>query len=448
MRGRRGIELLGGAAMSEGVLFVCTANAYRSQMAEGIARRLLPASVGVFSGGTRALEVDPRAVKVMAEIGVDIGSQRAKAVSGVERERFDRIVTLCDDAAEHCPATPDKARAHWPTPDPARAEGSPDAVLQSFRSVRDALTSRIAAFAETFREEAAIGVIGGSGFYDFPALTHVAHLDVETPFGPPSGRLTTGRFHGRRVVFLARHGEGHRLLPSEVNVRANIYAMKRLGVTKLVSVSAVGSLRDEIAPGHVVTPRQFIDRTNGRPSTFFGDGVVAHVSLADAVCPGTADVLVDSARALDTPVHPNGTYVCIEGPQFSTRAESALSRSWGADVVGMTNLPEARLAREAEICYATLVLPTDYDCWRTRDEEVRVADVLSVLRTNVETARRVLAHAIERLDPAATCRCQHALDAALVTPCSAIDARALVRLYAILCRRLRTSPGPQREDAP
>jgi 5'-methylthioadenosine phosphorylase len=282
----------------------------------------------------------------------------------------------------------------------------------------------------------AIAVLGGSGFYELPGATITDEVCVETPFGSPSDVVVVARLAERRVLFLARHGRGHRLLPSEINARANLYALKRLGATQVISISAVGSLREVIAPGDVVLPRQFIDRTNGRPSTFFGDGVVAHVSLADPVCALLADALVTGARAEADRVHPRGTYVCIEGPQFGTRAESGLMRGWHADVVGMTNLPEARLAREAELCYATLALPTDYDCWRTRTDEVRVADVLGVLRANVDKARQIVMRTIAAVDPARACACQTSLDTALVTAPEAIDVAARTRLAAILARRL------------
>lgn len=282
----------------------------------------------------------------------------------------------------------------------------------------------------------AIGIIGGSGFYELPGVTIVDKVAVETPFGRPSDVVTVAELGDRRLLFLARHGRDHSLLPGEVNARANLYALKSLGATHAISVSAAGSLREQIAPGDVVLPRQFLDRTVGRPATFFGQGIVAHVSLADPVCDSLADLLVAAARDEAERIHPRGTYVCIEGPQFGTRAESELMRAWGADVVGMTNLPEARLAREAELCYATLVLPTDYDCWRTRTDEVRVADVLGVLRTNVAKAGRILLRAIMALDPSRSCACQTSLDTALVTAPDAITGPARLRLAAILARRL------------
>ncbi len=288
--------------------------------------------------------------------------------------------------------------------------------------------------------EPAIGVLGGSGFYDLPGVTALETREVDTPFGRPSDALTSGQLAGRRVVFLPRHGRGHRLLPTEVNARANLHALKQLGATHVVSVSAVGSLREAIAPGDVVIPRQFIDRTVGRPATYFGDGVVAHVSLADPVCSHLSDELASAARAQTARVHAAATYVCIEGPQFGTRAESELMRAWGGDVVGMTNLPEARLAREAELCYATLALPSDYDCWRPRDE-VTVTDALAVLRANVAAAQQILTRALAALDPARPCGCQRSLDHALVTPDAAIGPAARDRLGLLLARRLGGSRG-------
>ncbi|MBK8172853.1 MAG: S-methyl-5'-thioadenosine phosphorylase [Sandaracinaceae bacterium] len=420
--------------MTRGVLFLCTGNACRSQMAEGIARAIMPPGVRIFSAGTKPKGVDTRAVQVMHELGLDIAGHRSKALDDASIGEFDLVVALCGDAAEHCPSVPGCQHEHWPIVDPAGAAGSEEQVLAEFRRVRDELLKRISELAVRLAPEPALGVIGGSGFYELPGLSDARRVAVSTPFGDASGPLVEGRLAGRRVVFLARHGEEHRLLPGEVNARANIYALKRAGVARLVSVSAVGSLREEIAPGDVVLPNQFIDRTMGRPSTFFGQGVVAHASLADPVCRHLASSIASAAREHGARVHPQGTYVCIEGPQFSTRAESALSRSIGADVVGMTNLPEARLAREAELCYATLALPTDYDSWRP-DDEVRVTDVLSVLMANVARAKAILASAFASLT-ANDCACQHTLDAALLTRPDSIDAAARLRLHAVLARRL------------
>ena len=280
----------------------------------------------------------------------------------------------------------------------------------------------------------AIGVLGGSGFYDLPGATVLEQVTVETPFGAPSDVLSIAQLGDRRVIFLPRHGRGHRLLPSEVNARANIYAFKQLGVTHVISISAVGSLRESIAPGHIAIPRQYIDRTVGRPSSFFGHGVVAHVSMADPVCPRVADALSAASRAESVMTHDPVTYVTIEGPQFGTRAESELMRTWGGDIVGMTMTPEVRLAREAELCYATLALSTDYDCWHTSN--VTMTEVFAVMRANVERARAILSRTLLALDPALTCGCQTNLDTALATAPDAVDAASRTRLAAILARRL------------
>lgn len=245
--------------------------------------------------------------------------------------------------------------------------------------------------------EVVVGVIGGSGLYDIEGLEGREEIVLDTPYGAPSDAYLTGRLEGARFVFLPRHGRGHRLLPSELNFRANIWGLKKLGVRHIISISAVGSLREDIEPGHLVCVDQFIDRTRTRPNTFFGEGIVGHVSFADPCEPALRQVLLASARAVGAKVHDGGTYVCIEGPTFSTRAESELFRSWGADLVGMTNLPEARLAREAEMAYATLALSTDYDCWHATHEEVSVETVIAVIQQNVATARRVIKEAVGRL---------------------------------------------------
>jgi 5'-methylthioadenosine phosphorylase len=245
--------------------------------------------------------------------------------------------------------------------------------------------------------EVVVGVIGGSGLYDIEGLEDREEIALETPWGAPSDAYLTGRLEGARFVFLPRHGRGHRWTPSELNFRANIWGLKKLGVQHVISISAVGSLREDIAPGHLVAVDQFIDRTRGRPETFFGEGCVGHVSFADPVEPALRQILLASAREVGATVHDGGTYVCIEGPTFSTRAESELYRSWGADLVGMTNVPEARLAREAELAYATLALCTDYDCWHETHEEVSVETVVAVIKQNVAMARRVIKEAVRRL---------------------------------------------------
>jgi len=260
-----------------------------------------------------------------------------------------------------------------------------------------------------------LGIIGGSGLYEIEGLDDVLTIDVSTPFGDPSDQIVTGTLNGLKMAFLPRHGKGHRILPGEVNYRANIYALKTMGVDTIISVSAVGSMKEEIRPGDLVVPHQFIDRTKGRPSTFFGKGIVAHVAFADPVCPGLANLLTKGAESTGAAVHQGGTYICMEGPQFSTRAESRLYRSWGVDVIGMTNIPEAKLAREAEICYATMALATDYDCWHETEEDVSVEGILQIMNRNVENAREVIRCTALNIGEKAPCGCGEALKFAIVT---------------------------------
>jgi len=264
-------------------------------------------------------------------------------------------------------------------------------------------------------ETARIGIIGGSGLYDMAEVTDRETRLVSTPFGDPSGPFVLGTLRGRRVAFLARHGAGHRLLPSELNFRANIFGMKMLGVEYILSASAVGSLKEEYKPLDIVVPDQFIDRTKGRVSTFFGRGLAAHVGFAHPFCKKLSAVAAGSGRRAGATVHEGGTYVCMEGPQFSTRAESQLYRSWGADVIGMTNLQEAKLAREAEICYTTLALVTDYDCWHPDHDSVTVEMVIAVLMQNAVTAQGIIAEAVAQLPFERTCECATALKYALIT---------------------------------
>jgi 5'-methylthioadenosine phosphorylase len=284
--------------------------------------------------------------------------------------------------------------------------------------------------------DGAMGVIGGSGLYDMPGLQIVDEAELSTPFGAPSDRYIVGNISGRRVVFLPRHGRTHSLLPSEVNFRANIYGFKKLGVERLVAVSAVGSMREEIHPCHVVLPDQFIDRTRGRADTFFGGGVVAHVALADPVCPQLHAALDGAARASGATVWTGGTYLCMEGPAFSTRAESLLYRSWGVSVIGMTNIPEAKLAREAEICYATLALVTDFDCWHETEEEVSVEMLLANLRRNAATAHAIIGALAASECSERRCECGSALAKALVTQADAISREARQRLDIIIGKYL------------
>ncbi len=282
-----------------------------------------------------------------------------------------------------------------------------------------------------------VGVIGGSGLYQMEGLENVREVRVSTPFGPPSDLYVRGALKGTEVIFLPRHGRGHRLLPTEVNFRANIFGMKKLGVERIVSVSAVGSLQEEIAPGHVVIPDQFIDRTTQRPSTFFGKGIVAHVSLADPFCPELSETLARAAREDGAKVHHKGTYLCMEGPQFSTRAESRLYRSWGADVIGMTNLQEAKLAREAEICFTTLALATDYDCWNEAAGDVDIERVLAVLKQNVDLAQRIIRRILSRLPERRSCGCADALKNAIITDPKKIPDKHRRELAPLIGKYLR-----------
>ncbi|MCS6915372.1 MAG: S-methyl-5'-thioadenosine phosphorylase [Myxococcales bacterium] len=296
-----------------------------------------------------------------------------------------------------------------------------------------------------------VGVIGGSGLYQLEGLREVNEVSVETPFGPPSDAYLVGHLGDVRLVFLPRHGRGHRLLPHEINYAANIYGLKQLGATYVLSISAVGSLREHICPGHIVLPDQFIDRTRARRSTFFGDGVVAHISFADPVCPVLHALLRRAAEAAGATVHPQGSYIVIDGPAFSTRAESHMYRAWGADVVGMTNLPEARLAREAELCYATVALSTDYDCWHAGAEDVTAEAVVAILRQNVALAQSIVAEAIRRIGqlPPRTCVCESALRQAIMTAPERIPVATYERLRLLIGRYIpdpscqpRPSPGP------
>ncbi|HSR71556.1 MAG TPA: S-methyl-5'-thioadenosine phosphorylase [Kiloniellales bacterium] len=284
-----------------------------------------------------------------------------------------------------------------------------------------------------------IGVIGGSGLYDIPGLEDQEWRRVESPFGEPSDALLFGRLGDQRLVFLPRHGRGHRIPPSELNFRANIDALKRSGVTEIVSVSAVGSLREDLAPGTFVIVDQFVDRTFARAKSFFGSGLVAHVGMGDPVCPRLGETLLEAARALRLTVVRGGTYVVMEGPQFSTRAESELYQSWGCSVVGMTNMPEAKLAREAELCYATVAMVTDYDCWHDQHEQVSVEQVVKVLLANADKARSLVARVAPSLSgraQACPSGCHRALDSAVITAPEARDPVLVKKLDAVAGRVL------------
>ncbi len=262
---------------------------------------------------------------------------------------------------------------------------------------------------------AQVAVIGGSGFYQMAGLSEIEELRIETPFGATSDAIVVGALEGTRVAFLPRHGAGHRLLPSEVPARANIWALKQLGVERIISVSAVGSLREEIAPLHLVVPDQLIDRTQGRPSTFFGRGLVVHIGFDQPFCPALGELLVGGGLDTGATVHAGGTSLVVEGPAFSTRAEAQIYRSWGADIIGMTALPEAKLAREAEVCYSTLALVTDYDTWNDSHPPVSVEMIVANLMENVDTAKRAIATVVRALPSAGECRCRSALSLSLLT---------------------------------
>jgi 5'-methylthioadenosine phosphorylase len=288
-------------------------------------------------------------------------------------------------------------------------------------------------------EETVVGVIGGSGLYQIEGLQGVREVELSTPFGAPSDAFVSGVLDGVRMVFLPRHGRGHRIAPSEINFRANIWGLKLLGVTRILSVSAVGSMREEIAPGDFVVVDQFFDRTRHRPDTFFGEGCVAHVMFADPVCGELRGALLESGRKLGLRLHERGTYLNMEGPQFSTRAESRIYRQWGVDVIGMTNLQEAKLAREAEICYATVAMATDYDCWREGHEDVTVEAILAVMNANVGNARKLIRASAPRIAGARACACGSALRSAIMTAPERIPAATRERLALLLDKYLPRS---------
>ena len=281
-------------------------------------------------------------------------------------------------------------------------------------------------------QKAEIGIIGGSGLYAMPGLTNVREERISTPFGDPSDAFILGDLEGRKVAFLARHGRGHRLLPSELNFRANIYGMKMLGVEQILSVSAVGSLKEEHKPTDFVIPDQFIDRTFARVSTFFGEGIVAHVAFGDPVCATVASTFQKACDEVSVVGKSGGTYVCMEGPQFSTRAESNLYRSWGADVIGMTNLQEAKLAREAEICYATMAMVTDYDCWHEGHDSVTVDQIIAVLHQNADNAGKVVKAAVRAMPRERSCPCASALKYAILTDRKVIPPATREKLAVLL----------------
>jgi 5'-methylthioadenosine phosphorylase len=285
--------------------------------------------------------------------------------------------------------------------------------------------------------QAEIGIIGGSGLYNLPGIERVREVRVATPFGKPSDAYILGNLEGRKVAFLSRHGRGHILLPTELNSRANIYGFKKLGVERIISVSAVGSLQEDYRPMDMALPAQFFDRTRQRASTFFGDGLVAHISFDAPVCPTVVDVLAGACKDVGVRCHTGGTYLCMEGPAFSTQAESNVYRSWGMDLIGMTSLPEAKLAREAEICYATLAMVTDYDCWHPQHDAVTVNMILEYLAHNVENSQKILLKAIRSMPQQRNCKCASALAHAILTDRRRISPRARKKLSLLVGKYIK-----------
>ena len=284
--------------------------------------------------------------------------------------------------------------------------------------------------------EIRVGIIGGSGLYQMSGLTNIEEVEIETPFGKPSDAYRIGTLEGRRVAFLARHNRNHSIMPSELNFRANIYGFKKLGVEWIISASAVGSLKEEHRPLDIMLPDQFYDRTKARVSTFFGQGVVVHVTFAHPTCSRLAAVIEEAGKDVDIPIKRGGTYLCMEGPQFSTLAESNVYRSWGMDLIGMTNLQEAKLAREAEICYSTIALVTDYDCWHPQHDAVTVTDVLENLKRNTDNAQKIIRAAVKRLPIERTCKCERALKHAIMTDLKKIPEATRQRLELLLKKYL------------
>ena len=287
--------------------------------------------------------------------------------------------------------------------------------------------------------EKMVGVLGGSGLYEMEGLIEVQAVSLKTPFGDPSDSYVVGRLEGVKVAFLPRHGKGHRIAPSSLNYRANIYGMKKLGVEWIIGVSAVGSMKESIRPGDMIIPDQLIDRTVARPNTFFSDGIVGHVSFADPFCPVLSQILYEAGKEAGATVQKNGTYLCMEGPQFSTRAESTLYRSWGVDIIGMTNLPEAKLAREAEICYATMAFATDYDCWHQEAGDVSIGDVLRILAQSAKTAKTAIRRAVQMLPDRRVCVCSTALEHALITEKALIPEKTKKHLEPIIGKYIKNA---------
>lgn len=281
-----------------------------------------------------------------------------------------------------------------------------------------------------------LGIIGGSGLYDLEDLSSIEEVTITTPFGDPSDAYIVGTLEGKRIAFLSRHGKGHRILPSEVNARANIFGFKKLGVERIISAGAVGSMKENIAPLDIVLPDQFFDRTSKRFSTFFGDGIVGHITFADPICEELRAHLMKACVNTGSPVHNGGTYMCIEGPQFSTRAESLVYRQWGVDVIGMTNLQEAKLSREAEICFATMALVTDYDCWHESEESVTIEAVIQNLLKNAEQAKKIIKSLLQLMPEERSCPCREALKDSIITERKRIPEKIKKKLHPIIGKYL------------
>ncbi len=289
--------------------------------------------------------------------------------------------------------------------------------------------------------QAKIGVIGGSGLYDIEGLTDIEEVNIDTPFGKPSDAITTGNLEGVGIAFLPRHGKGHRILPTEIPVRANIYALKSLGVEWLITINSVGSFKQEIKPGDLLIPDQLIDRTRNRVNTFFGEGIAAHIPFAEPFCPVLSQIVYQAAQDAGATVHPGGTYIAMEGPAFSTKAESRLYRSWGADIIGMTALPEAKLAREAEICYAIIACVTDYDSWWEKGQSVTVDIILNILRQNANTAKKIIKLAVTRIPDKRHCSCATALAATIITAPELIPPEQKEKLDLLIGKYLTKGDG-------
>ena len=287
------------------------------------------------------------------------------------------------------------------------------------------------------KKDIKIGIIGGSGLYEMEALTDISHVSLDTPFGAPSDTYIIGTLEGIRVAFLPRHGHGHRISPTELNFRANIYGFKKLGIEHIISVTAVGSLKEHIRPLDIVIPDQFYDRTKERVSTFFGSGLVAHIAFADPMCPNLAALVYNFATKAGASVHRGGTLLCIEGPAFSTKAESNVYRQWGMDIIGMTSLQEAKLAREAEICYAAMAMVTDFDCWHEEESEVNVETVVQNLKKNISTAKKIIQIVIPEISNKRTCICARALKNAIMTDTNAIPPETRKKLELLVGKYLK-----------